>query len=91
MDNPNPQVFERRERRTKTRKEGVLLYSEDVFDAIRDIQDPEHPYSLEQLNVVREELILVDHERKLCQYVPFECMQCTSFRVIINLRIHGCE
>lgn len=27
---------------------------------IRDITDPEHPYSLEQLNVVSEEAIVVD-------------------------------
>lgn len=67
MDNPNPQVFERRERRKDSNKEGGPVDSEDVFDSIRDIQDPEHPYSLEQLNVVREELILVDHEQRLCQ------------------------
>ena len=27
---------------------------------IRDIQDPEHPYSLEQLHVVAEDLISID-------------------------------
>ena len=32
----------------------------EIFDHIRDIIDPEHPYSLEQLNVVEEELISVD-------------------------------
>jgi hypothetical protein len=32
----------------------------EIFDHIRDITDPEHPYSLEQLNVVEEELISVD-------------------------------
>lgn len=67
MDNPNPKVFERREPRKDSKKEGEPIDSEDVFDSIRDIQDPEHPYSLEQLNVVREELILVDHELRLCQ------------------------
>ncbi|CAD5228032.1 unnamed protein product [Bursaphelenchus okinawaensis] len=40
-----------------------LLDSREVFDYIRDITDPEHPYTLEQLNVVQEELIQVDHER----------------------------
>lgn len=32
----------------------------EIFEHIRDICDPEHPYTLEQLNVVGEELISVD-------------------------------
>jgi hypothetical protein len=32
----------------------------EIFEHIRDITDPEHPYSLEQLNVVEEEFITVD-------------------------------
>lgn len=31
-----------------------------MLQHIRDITDPEHPYSLEQLNVVEEDLITVD-------------------------------
>ena len=30
---------------------------------IRDIKDPEHPYSLEQLNVVTEDSIELNDER----------------------------
>jgi len=67
MDNPNPEIFERRERRKEARKEGKRLEIEDVFECIRDIQDPEHPYSLEQLNVIREELITLDHGKKSCR------------------------
>ncbi|KAI6170425.1 FeS-assembly-P domain-containing protein [Aphelenchoides bicaudatus] len=37
-----------------------LLDAREVFDYIRDINDPEHPYTLEQLNVVDEDLIKVD-------------------------------
>merc|ERR1712070_164778 len=32
----------------------------EVFEHLRDILDPEHPYTLEQLNVVREENIIVE-------------------------------
>ena len=32
----------------------------EVFEHIRDIRDPEHPYTLEQLSVVREEHIFVE-------------------------------
>jgi len=36
------------------------LDAREIFDYIRDINDPEHPYTLEQLNVVDEDLITVD-------------------------------
>ena len=57
-----------------------------LLQHIRDITDPEHPYSLEQLNVVEEDLITVDdgtghvryascsfrlrHKRGLALHVP---------------------
>jgi len=34
--------------------------SREIFDLIRVINDPEHPLSLEQLNVVSEDQVLVD-------------------------------
>ena len=36
-----------------------IITTEEVFRIIRNIQDPEHPLTLEQLNVVRMELITV--------------------------------
>ncbi len=33
-----------------------------LLQHIRDITDPEHPYSLEQLNVVEEDLITVNDD-----------------------------
>ncbi|PIO60391.1 hypothetical protein TELCIR_18111 [Teladorsagia circumcincta] len=36
----------------------------EIFELIRDINDPEHPYTLEQLNVVQEELIRVQKDAK---------------------------
>lgn len=68
LDNPNPEVFERQDRKRPAKGEGEALDGGDVFEFIRDIQDPEHPYSLEQLNVVKEELIALDHDRKTCTY-----------------------
>lgn len=32
----------------------------EVYDYIKDIKDPEYPYTLEQLDVVREEHVEVD-------------------------------
>ncbi len=38
---------------------------------VRDITDPEHPYSLEQLNVVSEDLIDVDDNKGSIRHVIF--------------------
>jgi hypothetical protein len=38
----------------------TTLLPAQVFEHLRDITDPEHPYTLEQLNVVEERLIEVD-------------------------------
>ena len=35
----------------------------EIFDLVRDINDPEHPLTLEQLNVVTEEQITVEDEK----------------------------
>ena len=68
--NPNPKVFQRRE------IEHVINSSDsddeietevdniEIFDLIRDIEDPEHPLTLEQLNVVSPEQISVDLSKK---------------------------
>jgi hypothetical protein len=55
----------------------------EIFEHIRDITDPEHPYSLEQLNVVEEELINVDDPAGYVRYaVPaaagFLLLLCSS-------------
>lgn len=64
--NPNPILYERKK---ASRRESEVILDEDVredidsgeiFEYLKDIKDPEHPYSLEQLNVVREEQIDVD-------------------------------
>lgn len=63
MDNPNPKIF------TKSLQSPRLLCfnddihdevdSQEVFDLIKTINDPEHPVTLEQLNVVRPEHIYI--------------------------------
>lgn len=46
--------------------DSYLLFLSSLLDLIRDIRDPEHPYSLEELNVVRENLIIVNDNLKDC-------------------------
>lgn len=40
---------------------------------IRDIKDPEHPYSLEELKVITEDAIEIDDKRSYVRYsgIPF--------------------
>ena len=64
LDNANPQMYDRTKDRVLTKAD----YDDDIedpvdvreiFDLIRDINDPEHPLTLEQLNVVTEDQITV--------------------------------
>jgi len=41
----------------------------EVFEHVRDIVDPEHPYTLEQLNVVEEGLVQVDDAQGRVRYL----------------------
>uniref|UniRef100_A0AC34QI85 MIP18 family-like domain-containing protein n=1 Tax=Panagrolaimus sp. JU765 TaxID=591449 RepID=A0AC34QI85_9BILA len=65
LDNVAPVVFEVKSRDHRDRPADFDENVEDpidareIFDYIRDINDPEHPYTLEQLNVVQEDLIKV--------------------------------
>lgn len=50
MDNPNPEVKILKRERPDTGKKRT--FQEHVFDIVRDIRDPEHPHSLEELSVL---------------------------------------
>ena len=59
LENLNPQVFAEAEQRKADPKDWDdsvqdALDAREVFDLIRAIRDPEHPLTLEQLNVVNE-------------------------------------
>lgn len=69
LENPNPIVHARRHtQRSKLAGSGGSGSSSgrepidalEVFEHLRDITDPEHPYTLEQLNVLDEGHITVD-------------------------------
>ncbi|KAF8659412.1 hypothetical protein HU200_058625 [Digitaria exilis] len=68
MINANPVVHERPERAAHPHA-AAALDPLDVFDTVRDIKDPEHPYSLEQLSVLSQESISVDEKLGRIQYV----------------------
>lgn len=70
LDNAAPQIFNKSGARVLTQGDyddqvEDPLDAREIFDLIRDIKDPEHPLTLEELNVVREDQISVDSESKV--------------------------
>lgn len=57
----------------------------DVFDTVRDIKDPEHPYSLEQLSVLSEESVSVDETLGRIQITFTPTVQHCSMATVIGL------
>lgn len=67
LDNATPQIFNKSGARVPTKEEyddqvEDPIDAREIFDLIRDIKDPEHPLTLEELNVVREDQISIDLE-----------------------------
>lgn len=61
--------------------------AEEIFEHVRDITDPEHPYSLEQLNVVSEESINVDDKGSHVTVTFTPTVQHCSMATVIGLCI----
>ena len=69
-DNLNPVIHQKTTPRTRIKTAEELdnnvrdpFDKREIFDLIRDINDPEHPLTLEDLHVVSEEDITVDDEK----------------------------
>ncbi len=62
--NANPVVHAKKERVARTEDPHCddAVDPLEIYDHVRDIRDPEHPYSLEQLSVLSEESITVDEK-----------------------------
>lgn len=70
------------------------LNSEEVFEIIRNIQDPEHPLTLEQLGVVSREQIVVDehsgHRKRLeVRFTPTipHCSMATQIGLCLRVKL----
>ncbi|KAG2253597.1 hypothetical protein Bca52824_083733 [Brassica carinata] len=96
--NENPIVYERKERvrdvRTDSSNTNELSVDAidqlEVFDIliahhIRDIKDPEHPYSLEQLKVLTEDSVEVDDTKSHVRVTFTPTVEHCSMATIIGL------
>lgn len=52
---------------------------------IRDIKDPEHPYSLEELKVISEDAIEVDDHRSYVRYTNVLPLFCSYAYNLFNM------
>jgi metal-sulfur cluster biosynthetic enzyme len=84
MDNPTPTVYP--VSRTFHRPTGEVN-PDEVFNLIRDIQDPEHPLTLEQLNIVKPELIQVSPNARAVDIVFVPTVPHCSMSTLIGLMI----
>ncbi|KRZ73782.1 Metastasis-associated protein MTA3 [Trichinella papuae] len=95
LDNAAPTVYEKRNARRQTTEQQQMDFSVhdpidamEIFDLIRDIKDPEHPFTLEELNVVSLENIEVEDKgvgRVVVHFTP--TIPHCSMAVIIGLCI----
>jgi len=64
-----------------------VIDSEEVFDLIKDIQDPEHPLTLEQLNVAEVENVHVDDSKNKVDIFFTPTVPHCSMSTLIGLSI----
>lgn len=89
--NSNPVLYEKKERRGRSESTNIDEYTEEpidqqeIFDHVRDIKDPEHPYSLEELNVVSEGSIEVNSEMNYVRITFTPTVEHCSMATIIGL------
>ncbi|KND01496.1 iron-sulfur cluster assembly protein CIA2 [Spizellomyces punctatus DAOM BR117] len=96
--NANPVIYEvsknvGRIRKPEDEDESVAdpFDSEEIFELIRHINDPEHPLTLEQLNVTQQELISIDNDKHhiLVRFTPTipHCSMATLIGLCIRVRL----
>lgn len=91
--NANPIVHAKKERipRSEEPHSDHFVDPLDIYDFVRDIRDPEHPYSLEQLNVLSEESISVDDKlgRILITFTPTvrHCSMVTVIGLCLRVKL----
>lgn len=96
LENVNPEVFERvKDRDIRPEEEDDNVHDEidsrEVFDLIRCINDPEHPLTLEELNVLQQAHIEVSdaESRVTVHFTPTipHCSMATLIGLSIKVRL----
>ncbi|XP_061343055.1 protein AE7-like isoform X6 [Gastrolobium bilobum] len=87
--NANPIIYEKKERRARTATslpdDDYAVEPIDLLNHLRDIKDPEHPYSLEELKVITEEAIEVNDQNSYVRVTFTPTVEHCSMATIIGL------
>ncbi|CAH0730870.1 unnamed protein product, partial [Brenthis ino] len=91
-DNVNPNVYEKGSAREITfteRDEDITdeIDEREIFDLIRNINDPEHPLTLEELRVVEEKNVFIDNNQNLVRVYFTPTIPHCSMATLIGLSI----
>uniref|UniRef100_A0A4W5N3H1 Cytosolic iron-sulfur assembly component 2B n=1 Tax=Hucho hucho TaxID=62062 RepID=A0A4W5N3H1_9TELE len=96
LENANPLIFQRSGERLQTANdedEDVAdpIDDREIFDLIRSINDPEHPLSLEELNVVEQVRVRVDDQENTVgvEFTPTipHCSMATLIGLSIKVKL----
>uniref|UniRef100_A0A023GEF6 Putative family with sequence similarity 96 member b n=1 Tax=Amblyomma triste TaxID=251400 RepID=A0A023GEF6_AMBTT len=92
LDNIAPSTYEKAKDRVTTAAElnddiEDEIDAREIFDHIRSINDPEHPLTLEELNVVDEKNITVDLEKSAIDVAFRPTIPHCSMATLIGLAI----
>ena len=62
----------------------------EVFDMLRHINDPEHPLTLEKLQVIKPELIKLEGNNVIVEYTPTipNCSMATLIGLMIRVKLY---
>ncbi|XP_028521179.1 MIP18 family protein galla-2 isoform X1 [Apis cerana] len=92
LENINPKLYKKIDERQITAEdedEGIVdeFDAREIFDMIRNINDPEHPLTLEELNVVEQNLIEIDNKANIVHVKFTPTIPHCSMATLIGLSI----
>jgi metal-sulfur cluster biosynthetic enzyme len=93
MDNPNPVIFDTRSATSRQDSFDDCVVDEidaqECYELIKTINDPEHPVTLEQLQVVRPEHIYLCQGNLLVHFTPTipHCSMATLIGLCIQIKL----
>ena len=92
VENANPSVFKKLDERliANTDYDNNIednMDEREIFDIIRNLQDPEHPLTLEELNVLDIESVKLDNKNMRCQIEFTPTIPHCSMATLIGLSI----
>ena len=83
----NKEWLKEREKSENDNKIEDKIDSYEIFELIRNIADPEHPYNLEELNIISLDDIIVDNEKRIITVYFLPTIENCGFASLIGLSI----